>query len=132
MTITANMVSLSLSTVGPPGADSLIWGGGLAGQNRLVFVLKPSRNAGFSLAEGGGGDAGIPASVRTVVGDGWLCLLAQQGAEFLMRCVVLLRIEYAVDTIAVEQASQQPLADRLSVDARLSFQRYLNVLRACE
>lgn len=28
-----------------------------------------------------------------------------------MRCVVLLRIEYAVDTIAVEQASQQSLAD---------------------
>lgn len=57
------MVSFSLSTVGPPGADSLVWGGGLLAQNRPVFVLKPSGNAGFSLAEGGGGDAGIPASV---------------------------------------------------------------------
>ncbi|MBH3785080.1 hypothetical protein I5M01_29400 [Pseudomonas aeruginosa] len=39
-------------------------------------------------------------------------LLAQQGAEFLMRCVVLLRIEYAIDAIAVEQLPQQPLADQ--------------------
>lgn len=46
MTITANMVSLSLSTVSPPGSDA------------LVSLL--------------GVDAGIPASVRTVVGDGWL------------------------------------------------------------
>lgn len=46
MTITANMVSLSLSTVGPPGSDA------------LVSLL--------------GVDAGIPASVRTVVVDGWL------------------------------------------------------------
>lgn len=62
MTITANMVSLSLSTVGPPGSDALVWGGGLVGPNWPVFVLKPSRNAGLSRAKGGGVDAVIPAS----------------------------------------------------------------------
>ncbi|WP_205883563.1 hypothetical protein, partial [Pseudomonas aeruginosa] len=71
MTITANMVSLSLSTVSPPGSDA------------LVSLL--------------GVDAGIPASVRTVVGDGWLFLLAQQGAEFDPRLMHSIKFILVID-----------------------------------
>lgn len=66
MIIIVNMVLLLLFMVGFLGLDVLVWGGGFVGLNWLVFVLKFSRNVGFSWVKGGGVDVVILVLVLVV------------------------------------------------------------------